>query len=355
MSLKAPSRSRLSSLSTGRLQSILPEEHRARDAASQGGLFFETFVAPPWSSAFGAPSAASALGGRTQPSTSTFGAPSVTSILGSLISTMATFTFGTPAFGVPAAPAASTASTFRPLKPGFGKPAFGQTGFGRGSTTTAPVSFEQVLDLLKVPPLPTQPLDSGTIAFGPSITSTTTNALAAGTGGSAFSKLSGSLTSQFAAVAANTLAPASSCLVRVRSVKRILPAAPTMTAFGALAQLQEGGIPVLANLGTTTAPTLLASLLRQQRHRCLVNPLNRRPHSQDALSIQQPTKQTIPHPSRQQQGDDTQLSAKRNSATDSASLLQHASVRLQPRNPVSGSVLPELALDWEQGGDTTRT
>ncbi|KAH6914565.1 hypothetical protein BKA70DRAFT_1419527 [Coprinopsis sp. MPI-PUGE-AT-0042] len=204
------------------------------------------FGVPPWSSTFGVPSTTSAFGSTTQSSTSAFGAPSNTPALGGLISPMAMTTFDTPALGS----------------------AFGQTCFGGGSTTIAasattaptfalgqPAFVQWALQASAQPPRGSSLIKTvsgfgayaggGTIAFGTSIT---TSAPAA-------------LTHPFAAVAADTPARVFLCGQSAFSQTNT-PAVPTTTAFGASAQLQEGMIPAFANL---------------------VNPLNRRPHSQDAL------------------------------------------------------------------------
>ncbi|KAH6914541.1 hypothetical protein BKA70DRAFT_1509813 [Coprinopsis sp. MPI-PUGE-AT-0042] len=185
-------------------------------------------------------------------------------------------------------------------------PRLAKTGLGGGSTTTvAPATtapqlvFDQPTFVPSAFGTSAQPpggssfikpvsgfgacASGGTSAFGTSGTSTTTNPRPSARE-EMQSRRYRALTRPLAAVASNT--PAREVLCGQSEFRQTNPlAALTTTAFGASTQLQEGVNPAFANLGTTTTPTPLASLLRQQRHLCLVNPLNRRPHSQDALSI----------------------------------------------------------------------
>ncbi|KAH6914533.1 hypothetical protein BKA70DRAFT_1396022 [Coprinopsis sp. MPI-PUGE-AT-0042] len=88
----------------------------------------------------------------------------------------------------------------------------------------------------------------GTIAFGTSSTSITTNARAAGAGGSALSAFSGFQPSAFAAGKRPTYGPVFD--------QTITLAAPTTNAFGAQTQPKRGGVSVFAHPRCTTVTPL---------------------------------------------------------------------------------------------------
>ncbi|KAH6914560.1 hypothetical protein BKA70DRAFT_550378 [Coprinopsis sp. MPI-PUGE-AT-0042] len=283
-------------------------------------------------------------------SMSAFGAPSGTSVFGSLISTT---TSGTLVLAPSAAPVTSTTSAHSTPEPSASDSPRWPAGFGRGLTTTLASAttasafvFDQPVFVLSAfqtsaqpsggPPLPDQPLDSGCMQVGGRFVRyfrhlnkhqpTSIRAV-----GSAFSTLLGSPVSSL-------LPPASLCVVRVRLVNRYSSGTDNerLRSIGTTARRKDPSVCRLEYDGDIHAFVQPALQLRQQRHRCLVNPLNRRPHSQDALlslSIQQPTQQPHLIPSQPSTGG-RHIDLSQAKFNYRIGVAPHASVELQPRTQV---------------------